>query len=60
MNVVKKEEERYVGIDEQHSDGVFEKDQVENELLKCLLEASEYERGIAGIDRRIFQVSVET
>ena len=39
---------------------LFEKDQVENELLKCLLEAYEYEKGIAGIDRRMFQVLVET
>ena len=60
LNVVKKEEERYVGIDEQHSDGVFEKDQVENESLNFLLKASEYEKGIAGIDRRMFQFLVET
>ena len=60
LNVVKKEEERYVGIDEKHSDGVFEKYQVENELLKCLLKAFEYEKGIAGIDRRISQVLDET
>ena len=60
LNVVKKEEEIYVGIDEQHSDGVFEKAQLENELLKCLLKAPEYEKGIAGIDRRMFQVLVET
>ena len=60
LNVVKKEEERYVGIDEKHSDGVFEKYQVENELLKCLLKASKCEKGIASIDRRMFQVLVET
>ena len=60
LNVVKKEEERYVGIDEKHSDDVFEKGQVENELLRCLLEASKYEKRIAGIDRRMFQVLVET
>ena len=51
LNVIKKEEKRYVGIDEQHSDDVFEKDQVESELLKCLLEASEYEKGVEGINR---------
>ena len=34
---------------------LFEKDQVENELLKCLLEEFEYEKGIAGIDKRSFK-----
>ena len=60
LNVIKKKDKRYVGINEQHSDDVFEKDQVESELLKCLLEASEYEKWIADIDRRMFQVLVET
>ena len=60
LKVSKKEEEIYVGIDEQHSDDVFEKDQVENELLKLLLEESEYEKWIICIDRRMFQVLDET
>ena len=60
MNVFKKEEERYARIDEQQNDDVLERDQLENEFLKRLLEEFEYEEGIAIIDRRMSQVVVET
>ena len=48
------EEERHVGIDVKHSDEVIEKNQVESELLKCLLEASEYDDFIKDIEHRLF------
>ena len=53
LRFVKEEEERYVGIDEQHSDEVFERNKVESELLNCLLEASEYDVLIKDNEQRL-------
>ena len=56
-----KEEERYIEDDEQHCDDVFEEDQrKEIEFMEFLLEGPDYENEIAGIDRRVSQVEVET
>lgn len=59
-NDVKEKEEIYAGIDKQHSDEVFERNQVESELLNYMLEASEHEKGIANIDRRMSQIFTKT
>lgn len=58
-NVVKEKGEIYAGIDKQHCDEVLERNQVESELLNYFLEASEHEKGISNIDRRMSQVLTE-
>ena len=60
MNVFKEEEEIYIGNDKQHSDDVLERNQVESELLKCLLNKHGFKSKNAVSDKEVSQVLVET